>query len=329
MLNPNKLSNISVRAALLVAVFFCLAFLFVSPAVRYAQDSGARDADYRKQAQGQQGKQLNNTSSNALKTEDLIRVEFQKAIDEIKLRLEEQNSWYHYKFLLIGGIFALFLGHSAVLMGGVSPASVKPAGKNFADVITSTSNYSILALTVVIAFALDMHIRNNMFGNQTIGLWIANYVEPSYPYDPGFFPWETFLRKANNPRIPFDSAYKLGFSVQLHFMTIAAYLVYTIVFHQVCINVSKQPTKTQHEMIVKNQIVIFGFVLVHLAVFAFVFVTRAVPGTYEMNLIPLSRFANGWTTIVYYMLPLVCLLLLNMPFVRLLRARPRNTPRND
>jgi hypothetical protein len=332
------------RIVCLILTFLCLAFMFVSPAIDYAEGATKRlkidrQTDISSNAvtkdDGLKWKD-GLKSEDDLSKKDLIGIEFKKAIDEITQRLEEQNSWYHYKFILIGGLFALFLGQSGLLTGNIlltsAPPATRVARRNVADVLTSTSNYSILALAVVIALGLDMHIRNNMFGNQTLGLWIANYVEPAYPADATFVPWETFLRKVNAPHIHFDAAYRFGFSVQLHFMTIAAYLVYIIVFQQICITLNKRRSEVQKER--QKEILLFGFLLVHLSALAFIFITHAVSSTFRMNLIPFGYYANGWVNFVYFLTPLGGLLFLSTPYLLFLRNKKTNergspSPRSD
>lgn len=247
------------------------------------------------------------------RTDDLIRLEYMKGVDEIKLRLEQWDSWYHYKFIVIGGMFALFLGQTGLTIGVRSQSEAKPR-KRFKETIAGASAYAMLALAVVISLVIDMHIRNNMFAIQTIGLWIANYVEPSYASTTAF-PWEQFLREAHSPSIRIDSLYRIGFSFHLHFMTIAVYLLYVIVLQQICLSWNKRTSPaTKH-------IVVFGFLLVHLTALAFVFVAHAVPGRYAMNLIPSERWETGWQNVGYYILPLIFLIALNLPYLLLGRSR--------
>jgi hypothetical protein len=295
-------SKIWFRSALLIVIFFFLALFFVSPGVRYSQQDASLRTPVRIVV-----------SPSDPKTDELIKIEHQKAIEEIKLRLEMQDSWYHYKFIIIGGIFALFLGQTGLSIGR-STATAKKSTKRFNDILTAGSNYSILVLAVVIALAIDMHIRNGMFGVQTIGLWIAYYVEPSYPVTV-YFPWEQFLRQLNSPSIHLDSLYKLGFSLHLHFLTIAVYLVYVIVLQQICLTSNRRVRDGQ------KPIVIFGFLLVHLAALGFVFVAHAIPGAYAMNLIPFTRWASGWWNVGYYLIPWFFLVAVNLPYLLFLRNR--------
>src|SRR5947207_1532923 len=179
----NILSNTWVRCALLMITFLILAFFFVSPGLDYySQDATYRDlkrplsgeppSGYKSEDERQQA--VARLPASDSRTDQLMKDEHQKAVDEIKLRLEQQDSWYHYKFLIIGGMFAVFLGQTGLNFGR-RPHSPSAHPKRFNDILTAASNYSILTLAVVIALAIDMHIRNNMFGMQTIGLWIAHY----------------------------------------------------------------------------------------------------------------------------------------------------------
>jgi hypothetical protein len=42
--------------------------------------------------------------------QELIKAETQKANDEIKLWIQFQHDWFHYKFLLVGAIMAIMVG---------------------------------------------------------------------------------------------------------------------------------------------------------------------------------------------------------------------------
>jgi hypothetical protein len=298
-LRKSTLTSTWFRSILLIATFFLLAFLFVSPAVRYAEEAAIRDSN-----------RAPNSPIAEMKLDELIKAEHQKAIDEIKLRLEHQDSWYHYKFLILGGVLAIFLGQTG-LSRERNSAPVDRYRK-LKRILTADSNYAILVIACVIALVIDMHIRSNMFGMQTIGLWIANYVEPSYPLS-GYYPWEQFLRNPNSPSLHLDSLYKLSFTIHLHFLTSIIYLIYAIVLQQICL------TFNIRDGLGRKQIIIFGSLLVHLSLLAFVFVAHAVPSAYKMNLIPFGLWESGWKNVGYYIIPWLLIIIFNIPYLLLIR----------
>lgn len=307
MLLKSILRSVAFRAALLIIAFFLLALLFVSPPIRYSNTTTDRT--------------FPDSIDKDEPSTQFIAAEYQKAIDEIKFRLEQQDSWYHYKFIFIGGLLALFLGQTGLLSGlfkGRPSASANADYSRIKNILTADSNYAVMVLACVLALIVDMHLRNHMFSMQTLGLWIANYVEPSYfPKHPGngFYPWEQFIRNPHSSSLHLDSLYRLAFSTHLHFMTTIIYLLYLTVFQQICLTFNKIGGR------MRKQIILLGFVFVHLSVLAFIFVAHAVPSTYEMLLIPFNRWANGWISLSYYIIPWLVLVALNLPYLLFIRIR--------
>jgi hypothetical protein len=246
----------------------------------------------------------------------MLEVEHQKVVDEIKLRLEQQDSWFHYKFILIGGVIAIFLGQLGFKKVRVSSDDIK-ADKPLPDVLSTDSTYLVLALACVIALIIDMHIRSNIFGIQELGLWIRSYVEPSYltPRDQesGFRFWEEFLRIDNPPGQHLDNRYRLASSIHLHFMTSVIYLIYVIALQQLCI--ARQSWEW------RKQIVLAGFLFVHVAILIFAFVAHTVPLALEMKITPFEIWSTGWQTPAYYLIPLFFLITINLPYLLLFRAK--------
>lgn len=303
------LSRLWLRAVIITLAFIFLTLLFVSPPIRYAADASKRSFT-----------PFNEATSKDSPTRELITLEHAKAVDEIKFRLTQQDSWYHYKFIFIGALLALFLGQTGLFKGREEDNS-HISYTRLKYLLTADSNHSVIALACVLALIVDMHIRNHMFSMQTLGLWIANYVEPAYlPLHPpgGFYPWEQFIRRPDGPSTNLDSLYRLAFSTHLHYMTKIIYLLYITVLQQVCLAYSRSGGRG------RRQIVLFGFMFVHLSALAFVFVAHAVPSTYEMSLIPLGRWANGWESMAYYLIPWLALVALNVPYLLLLRVERVN-----
>src|SRR3712207_5661276 len=88
----NVLHRTWVRAVLLSLAFLLLNLLFVSRPIQL-KDAPAPPAPV-------EGLLL-----------ELAKTEHQKAIDEIKLRMEQEDTWFHYKFIFVGGMVAFFLGY--------------------------------------------------------------------------------------------------------------------------------------------------------------------------------------------------------------------------
>jgi hypothetical protein len=134
-------------------------------------------------------------------TDRFILAELQKGTNEIQMRLQDQSSWFHYKFLLVGGLFAAFLG----LFPYAQMRTRQSGDKNDSDAQlenTLQSPLATIALATVCSLSLmiDLHIRGNAIVVNQIGLWIASHVEPLYlstnVFPPhSFVAWETFLRR--------------------------------------------------------------------------------------------------------------------------------------
>lgn len=259
----------------------------------------------------------------AAKKDELIKTEHQKAIDEIKMLADKIDTWFHYKFILIGGLLALFLGHFGIF-GRQNITSPKPSDKALESSFMSIRTSIMLALVCIVAFIIDMHIRTNLTGMQQLGQWIYNYVEPSYfteygsrtGYIPraaltqiGFVPWETFLRSDVRQSMHNNPLYKASFSTQLHFITIVVYMIYLMVFQNLCLLGKKGRGR---------QLALIGFLSVHISSLAFIIVSHTVPDSFEIRCFP-AFSADCWISgsqgSSYYLLAWLFLLLLSLPYI--------------
>jgi hypothetical protein len=140
----------------------------------------------------------------------IIEKENEKAVAEIKLRSEQEDTWFKAKFVLVGTLLA-----SAITFLGLASrdASAK-ADQLLKAWLRSPSLFAVLSFASAVTIGIDIHLRSNMSVVQQLGLWITYYVEPallrtSYPAnhsaskgvaapDPqvpsGFLGWEQFLR---------------------------------------------------------------------------------------------------------------------------------------
>src|ERR1051325_1427516 len=86
--------------------------------------------------------------------EKLLTIEHEKANTEIKMLQEQIDTWYHYKFILIGGMIALFLGHFS-LFGKQDGTSPKKSEKVLIVTLMSNRTAILLALACVVALVID------------------------------------------------------------------------------------------------------------------------------------------------------------------------------
>lgn len=278
---------------------------------------------------------------------ELIKEEHKKAIAEINLRIGQEDSWFHYKFLLVGGLFSLLLGK--LVLGDKVMPSVQ------AEKLLDPKMMSIvLALATIVALAIDIHIRNNIMVVQQLGLWIANYVEPTLlhkAFDPqkseGFLPWEQFLRnKAAGEAMHSDDLYGFIFYPHLHFLTWVIYISYIGFFQTFAISNKRRsnsplvdteatavtspvdsPSARNHAEAAGERpmewFVIAGFALVHVSLLAFTCIAHFTPRTFRFKIFPWDENLSegGWKGVAYFLPPLISLLLLNLPYLFLLFPR--------
>lgn len=327
------LGNLWVRTVFLSLLFFVSMLIFTSDTIRLNEQLERQKTD--KLAQSKQanpdptGTPSPPTNPEHDPVQNLIRTEHAKAIDEIKLLQEKIDTWYHYKFIFIGAVIALFLGQIGVWTmrsGDLGKTSIP----NFDRLLVSYRTAAMLALACVIAFTIDMHIRTHLKGMQQLGQWVYHYVEPSLlrsadEHNP-FIPWETFLRmeipEAPDTRADLASIhgnvqsmhnnvfFKLMFSTQLHFMSIIIYMFYLIVFHNLCL--SRRRGR-------RPQLAFMGFVFVHLTALAFIVVTHTVPDAFDVRCFPLFSSDKCWVKGTngarYYLIAWLLLVVLNVPFI--------------
>jgi hypothetical protein len=258
---------------------------------------------------------------------ELVKLELQKANDEIKMRIEQEDTWFHYKFLLVGALLASFLGY---LGFGGSKSHSSPQ-ERLAEIVSSSATCSVLALACVVALAIDMHIRNNMVVIQQLALWINYYAEPALlqtSYDSmrggAFLPWEHFLR-VPGAGMHRDDLYGSAFYPHLNFVTWVIYLLYLGSFQRLSLAQAESRESQQPISSPQTGIAVAGFALVHLSLGAFTWMAHYVPGAFVIKIMPYSEnWQSGVMAAFIYLWPWVFLVTLNMQYLRPLLS-PRKT----
>jgi hypothetical protein len=258
------------------------------------------------------------SAASGTNAQELVKLEVQKANDEIKMRIEQEDTWFHYKFLLVGALLASFLGY---LGFGGSKSHSSPQ-ERLEEIVGSGATCSVLALACVVALAIDMHIRNNMVVIQQLALWINYYAEPALLQTSyrsmragAFIPWEQFLR-IPGAGMHRDDLYGSAFYPHLNFVTWVIYVLYLgslyrLSFERSDARKSQRPASSR-----QTQIAIAGFALVHLSFGAFTWIAHYVPGAFLLKLMPYSEnWKSGATSALIYLLPWAFLVLLNIPYL--------------
>jgi hypothetical protein len=233
----------------------------------------------------------------------LVEIELKKANEEIQFRIAQEDTWYHYKFLLVGGVLAGFFG--VLQFSGAARVPVT-------QIVRSEKVCSALALTCVVALAIDIHLRNNIVVIQQLALWIANYAEPAMmpAAAGGFVPWEKFLRTPG-AGMHSDEWYGFLFYPHLHFLTWVLYLLYLTCFHWIALKAVRKPRPAEQDALLAG-----GFVLVHVAVAVFAFMGHFVPRALEMNVLPMAdSWRTGAAAACAYLLGALLLVAINSPYL--------------
>lgn len=300
MISPAK-----TQVTVLVLTSICLVFLFAVRPIRLIEPL----TEYAKAAAQQ-------PSTPGMI--ELVKAENQKAIDEIKLWIQLQNDWFHYKFILVGAVVA-------ILVGLIKTQTEKDPSKDFSDLLVGDISCLIFALSCVVALAIDMHLRNNIIVVQQLALWIANYAEPAlmqgFPSGQasGFLPWEQFLRVhiPGASGMHRDDLYGLAFYPYLHFPTWVIYMVYLWIMFEAW---RRHPEK--------RALLLGSYAMVQATLAIFTWLAHAAPTTFEFKLFPWSdMWVSGPKCAAIYLLFWLFITILNWPFLlsRLWRQRKANT----
>jgi hypothetical protein len=248
---------------------------------------------------------------------DLVKAEHQKAVDEIKMRIQDEDDWFHKKFILVGGLMSAFL----IFIGVGERTSADGHGeKQLYRIVTSSAAVSALALSSIISLAIDMHIRSNIVVIQQLGLWIRHCIEqvlappPSLLAGGTFLAWESFLR-INPPAAGMhsDSIYNFSFYPHLHFLTWFLYVVYLALLQNVSLE-----TRARAD---QRRLTISLFVLVQLSIAAFAWSAHLYPQAIELKPLPfLNMWLSGWAGAAVYCSPIALMTIAMIPYLRLLPA---------
>jgi len=236
---------------------------------------------------------------------DLLKDEHKKVVDEIKMRIEQEDAWFRYKFILAGGLLTAFLVNMVGLGGNQDRGT--DSDHQLKRLIGSKATCMALAMACVVVTVIDIHIRSNIGVSNQLGLWIANYVEPASlqrPFDQSklenfllpYLPYEQYLRVPpyeQYQRVPPDGpgsgmhedyVSHLIYWAHLHFLTFTIYVVCLGSFQTYYINLNRttgnnQPNQSELQFLF---FITFGFI--HLSVLFLTLTIHYVPGAFEVKL---------------------------------------------
>jgi len=279
-----------------------------------------------------------------------------KAVAEIRSRDEQENSWFHDKFILVGALLAATTGYI-----GFRKRESQSAEGHLTALSKSPSTPVILALACVLALGIDMHVRGSNCEVNQIGLWIRYYLEPvmlhgrsdcdsvtSLPTT--FYGWEEFLRvkgtppasaaapactpgrnpsaeiskhnASTNKTVNWDPSTGSGkHSGELWNFFYAPHIHFLTVFLYLLYLAVFQTfaclVKTGRGS-VERRIPIVCFAAVHASFFAFAWIAHSAPEMFCLKVLPfVPAYETGYLVPLHYFVPCLAIILLNTPYILL------------
>jgi hypothetical protein len=236
----------------------------------------------------------------------LLEQEVKKVFDEIQARNNNMDTWYHHKFLLVGGLLAILLTKELLPALHGKDRGPKPE-KSTNDFDVTDVAVIVFGAACVVSIAADIHIRIDATMTGMLGRWIANYVEPQV--SPTYY-WESFIR--HGPSVHTSYLTQVTFAPHLHFLTWPMYLLHLWFFQEMALGWTRAEDRRP------SKYPMFGvgsFILVQLSLFVFVFVAHSTP--YAHDLIVMDYFYTvTWLGAELALWGFLCSL--SIPYLRML-----------
>ncbi|WP_133512331.1 hypothetical protein [Candidatus Thiosymbion oneisti] len=228
---------------------------------------------------------------------DIILAEHNKAVEEIKLRIEREDDWFHQKFLLVG---MLLFGFAAKLIvdysSSMSTESKKgeQTKKEPPESKGSTVNHPVSAVVAIclvvavatcIALAIDAHLRSIISGAAQLGVWIHRHIEDRFLLEYTFLGWETFIRHGHavpdTGGMHTDVIWRFTWP-HLHIITWLLYSTYLFLLFQAWkqIKIDKDPGDVHNRLKLQREWLIISFWFVHLLLFGFAWMAHGYPSAF-------------------------------------------------
>jgi hypothetical protein len=227
------------------------------------------------------------------------------AVGEIRQRQGDEDRWFDYKFILVGGLLGAFLARFAIEKRAGGDAEAR-----LGQLISSNVTCCALAFATIVALIIDIHVRGSTMIIYQIGNWLAYFAEPTLlriAFDGdkhNFLPWEMFLREPGGMHS--NALYSLSYVPNLHLATLIIYVGYLGVLQEV--SLKGRPTNTP--------LTIALFALVQFTFLLFAWMSHTGPSTFESQAIP---FVDYWFRAdlsgLLYILPWLGITALTVPYV--------------
>lgn len=254
------------------------------------------------------------TQEKLLKTEtnNFISAEFQKAVSEIQMRVDDQSRWFQYKFLFAGGLLTAFFGlfpYAHIKTGSCGDNGWKSSEVVLNRVLNSNALSFSIAAICILSLMIDLYIRCNAIVINQIGIWISSFVEPiyynDYWYNQGdFVLWEKFLRIKNGAHagggMHSDIINSVTFFLPIHILTIFCFIIYIV-----------SVSELQENSIRINVLAFWG---VHSCLIVFAWTGHYLPSIFQAE-IPLMGLRRGIFAAAPYVVLALVLTIINWLFI--------------
>lgn len=212
----------------------------------------------------------------------LLIEQHKKCGEEIKMRLEQEEVWFHYKFVFLGALLAGYLFRTLLKEPKGDQYEEFLSPKLLREVFGHVSTLILLGICCAVCIVLDMHIRANRIVINELGSWISNVAEPAI-YGPDWdnsrvIGWEHFLRLSGGHHT--DPAFHLLFWPEMFLVTVAVYASYSYVFFW---QVRRQIRETNDERRLEERLQIGTYCLLHFLILVCALSTHYAPPNFRLR----------------------------------------------
>jgi hypothetical protein len=214
----------------------------------------------------------------------LLLEQHKKCGDEIKMRLEQEEVWFHYKFAFLGVMLAGYLIRSVLQEQKDSKTMTFLPPHLLRDLFRNVSTTILLSAACSVCIVADMHIRANRIVIYENGSWIANVAEPLiFGVGPNrIIGWENFLRIESVGHHT-DRFFHMLFWPEIFLVTVAVYTAYSYVFFW---QIARLPRGPRRDRRLEDRLRVGTYVMLHALILICAVSTHYAP--------PLFRLRPWW-----------------------------------
>lgn len=244
----------------------------------------------------------------------LLLEEHQKAVAEIRQRIDQGDAWFYRKMVIVGALLTVF---GAALLRFSSKAGPEAVEEVFDCLSRSNATCAVLALAMAIAVSIDIHTRISDSAVHQIALWIRHYAEPTLFGEKQQFGYETYLRLKEPGREGqhVDTLMTFVLRPYGYFLTWSVYLLYLTCFYKVCCRAGRKAVEHMEVPLsgTQQRLTLAGFLLVHFCLGAYGVVAHSAPPAYDLHIWRDAWTLNGRECGLWFFAPFLALVALHSP----------------